>query len=283
MQRKNDKDQVILTGLTDFDLKQTLECGQCFRWKPLPDLSNAYTGVVKKHWCTIIQNKTELIFQHTTPEEFDSVWCHYFDLNRDYAAIKSILGADPVLKQAISFAPGIRVLNQQPWEALCSFIISQNNNIKRIQGIIERLCEQYGEPLENGYFAFPTPQQLAVLEIDDLVELRCGFRAKYILDAARKVTSGEVNLEKAKLLTVQESQQMLTQIYGVGPKVAQCAMLYGLEKTECLPIDVWIKRALEHLFPNGLPEFVLPWAGIAQQYLFHYVRFCPDALPGVPA
>ena len=191
-------------------------------------------------------------------------------------------GAHPALREAAAFAGGIRILRQEPWEALCTFILSQNNNIKRIAGLAERLCENFGQaiPAEDGdrYFSFPSAERLAPLTTEDLAPVRCGFRAKYVLDAAKKAASGEIRLEELRQAPTPEAMERLMEIKGVGPKVAQCALLFGLHKLDCLPRDVWIGRALDALFPEGFPEEVLPVAGAAQQYLFHYVRHHPEVL-----
>ena len=268
---------LVVCGVTDLDLAQTLDCGQCFRWEELPD--GSFFGVALNRPCYLAMEGDELTFYNCTREEYDAYWEPYFDLGTDYTAVKEALCLDPVLKKAIDFAPGIRVLRQDSWEALCTFILSQNNNIKRIKGIVARLCETFGEPLAGGCYAFPTPQRLAALEPEDLAPLRCGFRARYVIDAARRVADGRVDLESLKTLPLQEAEESLMQILGVGIKVADCALLYGCGRTDCVPVDVWIRRAMEELFPGGLPDCARPYAGLSQQYLFHYVRLCPDALP----
>lgn len=262
--------------MPDFDLAQTLDCGQAFRWKEIAP--NTFEGVAGDRYLKISRSGEEIILHKTTQQDYDLFWKDYFDLDRDYGAIKELLGKDDVLRRAMEFAPGIRVLNQQPWEALCSFIISQNNNISRIKGIIDRLCSTFGEEICEGHYSFPTPEDLAQLTQEDLAPLRCGFRARYILDAARKVSSGEVDLQSIYSMNVPDAQQELCKIVGVGPKVAQCTLLFGFGKKECFPIDVWIKRAMDSLFPDGLPDYALSIAGIAQQYIFHYVRLEPEAL-----
>ena len=168
---------------------------------------------------------------------------------------------------------------QSPWETLCSFIISQNNNIKRIAGIIERLCENFGDELGDGVYSFPSAEKLACLSVDDLSVLRSGFRAKYIIDAAKKVSSNEVDFKKVASAELSEARAELMKITGVGPKVADCALLFGFHRLDAFPTDVWIKRALSYLYPNGFPDFADQYKGIAQQYLFHYVRTCEGVLP----
>jgi len=175
------------------------------------------------------------------------------------------------LRAATQFSPGIRVLRQDGWEALCTFILSQNNNISRIKGLVGRLCEHFGRPIPGG-FDFPTPERLAALSVLDLEPVRCGFRAKYIIDAAKAVSGGRFDLSAIYTLPIDEAFAALQSIHGVGPKVAHCALLFGFGRTECLPVDVWMRRAMDAWFPQGLPEEIQPVAGIAQQYIFHYAR-----------
>ena len=174
------------------------------------------------------------------------------------------------------YAPGIRILRQEPYEALCTFIISQNNNIKRIKGIVQRLCESYGEPLPNGQFAFPTALTMAQLSVDDLAPLRAGFRARYLCDAAKRVADGEVDLEYCRTAGYDDARAELMKITGVGVKVADCTLLFGLHRVEAFPIDVWMKRAMEKLFPDMTADDFGEYAGIAQQYIFHYSRMHPE-------
>ena len=170
------------------------------------------------------------------------------------------------------------MLRQQPWEALCTFIISQNNNIPRITGIVGRMCAAFGRPLGGGWHAFPTPEAIAALAPDALAPLRAGFRARYLVDAARRVVSGEVDLEALGTLPLDEAQAMLTRITGVGVKVAACTLLYGCGRVECVPVDVWMRRVLDRLYPGGIPACTYGYEGIAQQYLFHCARTDPGFL-----
>lgn len=250
--------------LRDFDIAATLECGQCFRWDRQPD--GSYRGVAGGRVLHLSEENVERV-------SADPFWHRYFDLDRDYGAIRDALSvSDPMLARAAAHAPGMRILNQDPWEALCSFIISQNNNIPRIKGIVARLCEAYGEETADGVREFPKPERLAGLDEDALACLRCGFRARYILDAARKVASGEVDLEVLRSAPLAQARAKLMTIVGVGPKVADCALLYGLHRLDAFPMDVWMKRAMKELFPGKKPEDFGPYAGIAQQYIFHYAR-----------
>ena len=259
----------------NFNLEQTLMCGQAFRWKQAPD--GTFTGVVENKVCSIRrEEKHLLVFGDDSPgaKEF---WRSYFDLDADYAAWRNEISKTPSLKPAVQWSSGIRLLRQQPWEALISFIISQNNHLSRITGIIDRLCSLYGTPLKDGHHAFVTPKQLADLCEDEIASLRCGYRAAWIADAAQRVQSGEIDLQRVQTMPLHEAKEMLMRIRGVGPKVADCVLLYGMHRLECCPVDVWVKRGLKSLLPNGMPPTLLPFAGVAQQYIFHYMRTCPDA------
>lgn len=268
MKYKFDNNNVYLFA-DDFSLPETLDCGQAFRWK-LTD-ENTYEGFYGDHYLKISQNDDVITLYNTTPDEFKNIWCEYFDLDTDYGKLKKLFSEDETLKKACAFAPGIRLLRQNKWEALCSFIISQNNNIPRIKGIVERLCEGYGTNTDNGY-TFPTAQTLAALTPEGLQPVRAGFRARYIIDAAQKVSSGEIDLDAVSMLPLEEARAELMKICGVGIKVADCALLYGMYRLEFFPVDVWIKRVMEQYYPDGLPLCIKGYEGIAQQYLFHYVR-----------
>ncbi len=270
------EDGLLLKKLRDFSLPEILDCGQCFRWQPVDGNNDCWQGVAcDKPLCIEKVGEEDFLF-HCSEEDFHNFWEDYFDLKVDYGQLKSALGSDPIMSEAMTYAPGIRVLRQDGWEALCTFIISQNNNIKRIRGIVERLCETFGEPMENGGYSFPTARRLAEATLDDLAPLRSGFRAKYLLDAAKKVADGTIDLSELTSLDYAEAQKKLRQIYGVGPKVADCALLFGFYRLDAFPMDVWMKRAMATLYPNGLPEELLPYRGIAQQYLFHYARMHPE-------
>ncbi len=261
---------IELHGALNFVLSETLDCGQAFRWQETEE--SLWQGVAFGKFLKIGSKNGVITFYNTTEDEFNLVWKDYFDLDRDYGKILSTLSENEVLKTAGEFAGGIRILRQEPWEALCSFIISQNNNIPRIKGIVERLCENFGEKIAEGIYSFPTAEKIASLSLDDLSVLRSGFRAKYILDAAKKVASKEIILESLRELSLDDARAELVKIYGVGEKVADCTLLFGLSHIEAFPKDVWIKRAVSKLFDGALPECAKKYAGIAQQYIFHYAR-----------
>ncbi len=263
-------DNIVLTEVTEFSLKETLDCGQAFRWQEKePDI---WQGVAFGKYLKIGIDESKVTLYDTDKATFESVWQDYFDLERDYALIISVLSQNEVLKKAAGFANGIRILRQEPWEALCSFIISQNNNIPRIKGIIDRLCSNFGDEITDGFYSFPSAKKISSLTLDDLAVLKSGFRAKYILDAANKVANGEIDLEALKIEDITVARQKLMTIYGVGEKVADCTLLFGLNKIEAFPKDVWIKKAMVTLFDGELPSCAAEYAGIAQQYIFHFAR-----------
>ena len=252
-----------------FSLSDTLDCGQAFRWVQNPD--GSWQAVVENRLLKVAEAENGFIIYDCTSQEFFDVWSAYFDIERDYTAICNEISSDPILKAAAKNCGGIRLLRQAPWETLCSFIISQNNNIPRIKGIIDRLCSTFGEKIEGGY-TFPPPEKIAGLTVEDLSPLRSGFRAKYILDAAKKVTEKAVDLESLYALDTDSARNELMKINGVGPKVADCVLLFAYGKTDAFPQDVWIKRTMQDLFGGVLPEVAKPYAGIVQQFLFHYAR-----------
>ena len=261
------KNNDIIVHEPDLDLDETLDCGQAFRWKKIErGYECTYTGSFVNDRLTVSQTKKgEFIFHDTTESDFLSKWLDYFDFNTDYSELKRCFSEDETLAKACGFAGGIRLLRQDSWECLISFIISQNNNIPRIKGIIDRLCGNYGGD-------FPEPEQLAKENADSLAYLRSGFRAKYLCDAAYKVNSGDIDLSAIASAPIDEARTALKTIKGVGPKVAECVLLFGMHRVEAFPIDVWIKRVLSEYYPNGFPDFAKDNAGIAQQYLFHYIR-----------
>lgn len=259
---------IIVSDVSCFSLSLSLDCGQAFRWKKHGDI---WQGVVCDKVLSVSQNGGNIIF-HNTKESDLPFWIDYFDLNRDYESIINILSDDPYLDTACHEYYGIRILKQKPWEALCSFIISANNNIPRIKGIIEKLCVYFGTEIREGFYSFPTAFEIAKLDTEDLAPIRAGFRAKYIIDAARKTSDYEVDLSKVNTLGIQKAREELIKIKGVGEKVADCTLLYGFNKLSVFPKDVWVKRVLEEMYPQGLPPFISGFEGVAQQYLFHWRR-----------
>lgn len=268
------ENKVEVYSVKDFELKDTLMCGQCFRFKENDD--GSFTGVAFNKEITLKKEEDTLTL-YTSKEDFLGIWKDYFDLDLDYSRIKSDLSElHPTLKEAAKFAPGIRILKQEPFEALISFIISQNNNIKRISGIVERLCALCGQEIREGVYAFPAVDTLANMTPEDLAPIRAGFRARYIIDAAQKVKDNTVNLYGLENLSYNDAKSELMKITGVGTKVADCVLLYGLHRLEGFPMDVWMKRAMANLFDGISGESFGKYAGIAQQYIFHYARLHPE-------
>lgn len=273
----------IIRNVRDFHPEHTFDCGQCFRWSKEED--NSYTGIAFGRPVNIRAipgdsgptDSVDILIDNATQEEADTLWRKYLDLDRDYSRIKEQLRAgDPVMDRAIQHGYGIRILNQDPWEAILSFLISQNNHIPRIRACIESLCRHFGEPVGKyrgkQYYAIPTAERLAPLTIDDLAPCRLGYRARYILETARQVREQGIG----------ETPEYLRSLCGVGEKVANCILLFSMNRLESFPVDVWVRRVMHELY--GIPEKDTaamteyaaenfgPYGGIAQQYLFYYIR-----------
>jgi len=265
--------EVEVTGVSDFDLGRIFECGQCFRWDVCEN--GNYIGVAFGI-AARVRKEDGSIFISGTAEDFKAVWLDYFDLERDYLAIRQSLCIDDFMKEATKHGAGIRILKQDKWEALCSFIISQCNNIPRIKGIVSAMCREFGERIEfegREYYLFPPAEKIACLDEKSLAPLRCGYRAAYILNAAKAIASGEIDLDALSSGKADTARNALKSLRGVGDKVADCVMLFGLNMLNSFPLDVWMKRAVsEHYGKNFDQSIFSPFAGIAQQYIFHYVR-----------
>lgn len=274
---------IILEDITDFNLKHIFECGQCFRWNP--ENENTYIGVAKGRALKIKQDSDVVTLFDTSPDDFNNIWYDYFDFSRDYSKIKERLSEDDVLKTAIPFGSGIRILKQDLWETVVSFIISASNNIPRIKKIVELLCENFGEKCEylgNTYYSFPDCHTLSKLSVSDFGIIRAGFRDKYIKAAADAFSSGEISPEMLFSLDTKNAKKALMSMYGIGSKVADCILLFGLARTDSFPVDVWVKRIMETLYLNcetknsDIEKFALSrfgeYSGLAQQYLFFYAR-----------
>lgn len=271
---------MIIDGECPFDPVDTFECGQCFRWNCTED--GTYTGISDGKICRV--KGREII----CPKGDEEYWRSYFALDIDYRQImNTLLKTDETLKPCIDFGSGIRILKQDLWETTVSFIISANNNIPRIKKIIETMCELYGDKISDGdeiFYAFPTAERLAALSEEDLAPLRAGYRDKYILDAARKAASGEVDFDAIAHMSDLEAKKELMKIKGVGGKVADCIMLFSLGRFSVFPTDVWIKRILGEVYgveDKNIQSFVAErfgsYAGYAQQYLYYYYRSLGEA------
>lgn len=294
---KFDPGKVTVTGLTDFDIAQIFDCGQCFRFDP--DAEGGISGIAFGRRIRLEQPRADtLVIYGADRGDYEQIWRRYLALDENYGAVKADIAArfapfdkTGVIAAALERGGGIRILRQDPWEALCSFIVSQNNNIPRIKKIIAALSDAYGEKLkyktpDGGsvtYSAFPTAEALARAGEDAIYRLRTGFRAKYIYDAARRVAEGLTDLDEIAMLPTAEAAAELMKIKGVGIKVASCALLFGFGRTEAFPVDVWVKRVLDKYYPDGIDISALgDYAGIAQQYLFYYERYVTGACPKYP-
>lgn len=286
----------------DFHPEHIFDCGQAFRWERQQD--GSYTGIAGGRIANIRfvpegpdsfprlgqpqPCRGELIVSNTSEEEFEQFWRDYLDLDRDYGMIKKELSRqDPVIKEAIRWGGGIRLLRQDPWETLLSFIISQNNHIPRIKGCIAALCGNFGEKAGEyegkAYWTFPKPQILAAMEPEELSACRLGYRAKYLIETARQVEKDGLSaLEQAADpgVSYKEAFEYVTRFCGVGPKVANCVLLFSMGKYDSFPLDVWMKRVMEQLYgQKSLKEMKAfaeknfgRYGGFAQQYLFYYIR-----------
>jgi len=251
-------------------LKQTLDCGQAFRWNCIDEKNDTWTGMASTQTLTVSQVNLSII-------EKSPFWSHYFDLEQDYSSIKRELSEiSPIMEKACQYSPGIRILNQDPWEILVSFILSQYNNISRIKQMVENLCKLTNPKT----LLFPTPKQILEISNKDFQSLKFGFRDKYVLDGALQIYSGKINLEEIKTMEIKEATKELMKIKGIGKKVSSCILLFGFHRLESFPIDVWIKRAMDNWFDGKDGEALFgPFAGIAQQYLFNYIRNLKPSSP----
>lgn len=263
-----------------FDLDMIFDCGQAFRFEKA---DGVWSGVAYGKALRVRQDE-QILYLNITKEEYDSRFKHYFALDSDYGEIRADIAnhfpSDRVMAAAMEKGRGIRVLNQEPWETLCSFIISQNNNIPRIKSLIQSISRACGDRFEyegDTYYAFPTPAQLYSFGVDGLRELKTGFRAEYLTDAARRVLDGLNLCDIRDNMTYEQGLAELCEIKGVGPKVASCTLLFALEKHSAFPVDVWIRRTIDKYYGGKLDTTALgDYAGIAQQYLFYYERYTND-------
>lgn len=282
---------IIRENVKDFHLDHIFDCGQAFRWEKQQD--GSYTGIAGGRIANIqfepydgCMAEGRLIINNAEEADY-GFWEKYLDMARDYAEIKQLLGRDPVMAEAITYGEGIRLLQQEPWETLVSFIISQNNHIPRIKKCIESLAENFGEKsgIYKGreFYSLPEPEKLACLTEEDLAVCRLGYRAKYLIATAKKVCElGTDSLNKVALphVSSKEAYEYITGFTGVGPKVANCIMLFALGKYDSFPLDVWMKRVMEEEYglktPKAMAEFAADnfgeYGGFAQQYLFYYIR-----------
>lgn len=252
--------------MVQLSLKDTIPSGQSFRFSEDNGNWTVLAGVgTNLHKLTISQDNISFL-------ENDLFWSNYFDFQTDYESMKKEFSKiSPIMKKACDYAPGIHILNQDAWEALCSFVVSQNNNIKRIMAIVNHMCTDFGTLTRYGY-GFPTPDALAGACEESLRSVGLGFRAPYIINVSTAVAGGKIDLNYLKTAPIEDARKLLMSIKGIGPKVADCALLFGCHRLDCFPLDVWMKKVMHTYFDGCGPEIFGPYAGVAQQYLFHWAR-----------
>ena len=268
---------MILTINDDLDLAKIADSGQCFRWERQED--NSYRILHGSH-CLYAASLGGSQYEFSCDEkEFSSIWRDYLDLNENYASIRSRIepDRDPFLFAAMEQEKGIRILRQDSWEMLITFIISQNRNIPAIRRSVQLLSEACGQKKLDSrgmeYFAFPEPEAVAALDEEALTACRLGYRCKYVHAAAAAVSEGTIDLDSLIHEEEEKTLKTLTSLYGVGIKVANCVSLFGLHHIDAFPKDVWINRILEAEYPNGYPfEEYSPYNGVYQQYMYAYYR-----------
>jgi N-glycosylase/DNA lyase len=274
----------VLVNINHFSLEETFECGQCFRAEKID--AGKYVFIAFGRVMTIQKLKNGFLLTPCTTEEFENIWIRYFDFNRDYESIIQTLAAkDNVVKDAALSAKGIRILRQEFFECLISFIISQNSSIPKIKKSIKALSEMFGDMAgtAEGFHSFPTLERLNNASIEQIRACKTGFRDRYIKDACQKLADAEIEESKLNTLPTDELRRELMKIKGVGTKVADCVMLFSFGRFDIFPTDVWIKRIMQHFYFEGREVLISDihelakskygeYSGFAQQYLFYYAR-----------
>lgn len=278
----------IIKNCKSFKVKDIFECGQCFRWNEEPD--GSYTGIFGHNVLNVKEEK-DIVITGICNGNIEDICKNYFDLDRNYEEIKETLSlVDDNMQESIKYGEGIRILNQDLWEMIISFIISANNNIPRIKGIIERMSAKYGQEIKfrgTSYYTFPTIDELSQASVKDLKDLGLGFRDRYVYETTKKIKEGKINLENLKQEPTNEVRKQLLTLTGVGPKVADCIMLFStLKRFDVFPVDVWVRRVMNDLYIHNEDETKVnkkqiqeiardkfgALEGIAQQYLFYWKR-----------
>lgn len=283
-------DYIVLREVKNFSLKQTFECGQCFRYEKIDD--NNYTVVAFGKVIELLEKDNNIIIYNSTEEDIRNIWIDYFDLNRDYGKIEDELSKDEIMRKSIEFGSGIRVLNQEPFEMLISFIISARNNIPSIMKTINKICRKWGNEIVykgKNYYTFPEICNIKDATLEEIQDCGASFRSKYIIDticnihsSVRSDQNNKYSLDYIMSLNDDECHEALQLFKGVGAKVADCVMLFSMQKYSAFPVDVWVKRAMMYFY--GAEDASLKkirifarnkfgnLSGFAQQYLFYYAR-----------
>jgi N-glycosylase/DNA lyase len=276
--------KLIIDEIVHFDLPHIFECGQCFRWNREDD--GSYTGVVGKKVINVKQDGMKIVFDNMTISDYEDTIRDYFDLDTDYADIKDKVNTDDIMEKAVRFGEGIRILNQDEWEVMISFMISANNRIPMIKKVIENLSINFGDYIctyrEKDYYSFPTAEKLSGVPVEKIMECKAGFRSERIKEAARRFLTEKDTIYDLKNRTYEEGLEYLKSYKGIGDKVANCILLFSMRKFETFPVDVWVRRVMQSLYVdrNTSDKFIRCYAeekfgkysGYAQQYLFFYAR-----------
>lgn len=279
----DDKGVVVVCDVEDFDLVHTFECGQAFRWFRQED--DSFTGIVRDRVINVSKIGNDVLIKNTSLQDFKDLWFDYFDLGRDYKKIKRIISKDIHMKRAVDFGWGMRILRQDFYETLMSFIISANNNVARIKGIVGALSRLSKKSIAfegNEYFAFPEPRMVVENGVEALLESRMGYRAKYIFESSKMMLENLVTREDLMKLNTNDAKKELMKFCGVGSKVAECVLLFTHTKLDVFPVDVWVKRVMQALYikedvslkyiNDYAHAYFGEYCGFAQQYLFYYAR-----------
>ncbi len=275
--------KITIHDIRDFNITHIFECGQCFRWNREDD--GSYTGVVKKKVINVLQQGNTVEFNNVNTDDFDIIK-NYFDFDTDYEAIKNTLNTDEIMAEAIKFGEGIRILNQEEWETMISFMISANNRIPMIKKVIENLSISFGDYIGNyrgkEYFSFPTAERLSAAPVERILECKTGFRAPRIKAAATRFLNEKDKIYNIKNMSYDEGLAYLKTYKGIGDKVANCILLFSMRHIDTFPVDVWVRRVMQTLYVSkdtkdaDIRKFAEnkfgKYSGFAQQYLFYYAR-----------
>lgn len=276
--------QIIIQDMKDFNLSHIFDCGQCFRWNREDDES--YTGVVKDKVINVEQDGSTIVFNNVNKDDYENIIKEYFDLNTNYTEIKNSLNMDAIMTEAIKFGDGIRILNQDEWETMISFMISANNRIPMIKKVIENLSVKFGEFICNyrgrDYYSFPTAEKLSAADVEEIQECKAGFRSPRLKEAATRFLEERDIIYNLKNTSYDEGLTYLKTYKGIGDKVANCVLLFSMRQFDTFPVDVWVRRVMQTLYVDkdtkdaDIRKFAEnkfgKLSGYAQQYLFYYAR-----------
>lgn len=278
------ENRITVNGVKDFNIRHIFDCGQCFRWNKEEDES--YTGVVKNKVINVLQEGNTVDFNNINSDDFQNSIKNYFDFDTDYETIKKTVNTDDIMAEAIKFGDGIRILNQDEWETMISFMISANNRIPMIKKVIENLSTSFGDYLGNykgkDYYSFPSAESLAAAPVEKILECKAGFRAPRIKEAANRFLTERDQIYNIRNISYDEGLAYLKTYTGIGDKVANCVLLFSMRHFDTFPVDVWVRRVMQTLYVDKetkdadikifAEEKFGKFSGFAQQYLFYYAR-----------